>query len=193
VSTPKHPEPTPSRREQIVGAAVAVFSRYGYRRTSMELLAEAAGVSRPALYQHFRNKKDVLRGVAELIDAQMGAAARAAVGGTDGLADQLYSVLSLTLEIGIGVADAGHRQELIAEATALGITSASPLEGPLTDVLADVPGVREGAVTAREIAALLLDSTVGIGQSDDPPDVLRGRLRQLVDLTTRALDHGSGS
>jgi AcrR family transcriptional regulator len=189
----EHPEPNPSRREQIVGAAVAVFSRYGYRRTSMELLAEAAGVSRPALYQHFRNKKDVLRGVAQLLDAQMGAAARAAVGGTDGLADQLYSVLSIKLETGIGVADAGHRQELIAEATALGITSASPLEGPLADVLADVHEVKEGAVTAREIAALLLDSTVGIGQSDDPPDVLRARLRQLVDLTTRALGQGSGS
>jgi AcrR family transcriptional regulator len=189
----EHPEPNPSRREQIVGAAVAVFSRYGYRRTSMELLAEAAGVSRPALYQHFRNKKDVLRGVAELLDAQMGAAARAAVGGTDSLADQLYSVLSIKLETGIGVADAGHRQELIAEATALGITSASPLEGPLADVLADVHGVKEGAVTAREIAALLLDSTVGIGQSDDPPDVLRARLRQLVDLTTRALGQGSSS
>jgi AcrR family transcriptional regulator len=189
----EHPEPNPSRREQIVGAAVAVFSRYGYRRTSMELLAEAAGVSRPALYQHFRNKKDVLRGVAELLDAQMGAAARAAVGGTDSLADQLYSVLSIKLETGIGVADAGHRQELIAEATALGITSASPLEGPLADVLADVHGVKEGAVTAREIAALLLDSTVGIGQSEDPPDVLRARLRQLVDLTTRALGQGSSS
>jgi len=197
---------TDKRRQHIVATSVAVFSRYGYRRTSMELIAEAAGVSRPALYQHFRNKKDVLRGVAALIDEQMTAAARAAVAGQDSLPDQLYAILSIKLEMGIGVADAQHRQELIAEATALGLASTSPLQGPLADVLAAAlgtapdTGVGDGAappgdvtvdLTAHEAAALLLDSTVGIGQSDAPPDVLRNRLRQLVNLTTRALTQGS--
>lgn len=43
----------------ILTAALRIFSHYGYRKTSMEDLARASGMSRPALYQYFRNKEDV--------------------------------------------------------------------------------------------------------------------------------------
>jgi AcrR family transcriptional regulator len=43
----------------ILTAALQTFSQYGYRKTSMEDLARASGMSRPALYQYFRNKEDV--------------------------------------------------------------------------------------------------------------------------------------
>ncbi|ETA50504.1 TetR/AcrR family transcriptional regulator [Ponticoccus alexandrii] len=49
------------RRPAICAAAFTVFAQYGFRRTSMEDIARAAGMSRPALYQHFRNKEDLAR------------------------------------------------------------------------------------------------------------------------------------
>ena len=49
------------RRLAILTAAVEVFARYGYRRTSMEDIARGAGVSRAALYLHYRNKPDIFR------------------------------------------------------------------------------------------------------------------------------------
>lgn len=45
--------------QAILTAALHTFSTYGYRKTSMEDLARASGMSRPALYQYFRNKDDV--------------------------------------------------------------------------------------------------------------------------------------
>jgi len=45
---------------RILNAALSVFALYGYRRASMEDIAKAAGMSRAALYQHFRNKEDIL-------------------------------------------------------------------------------------------------------------------------------------
>ncbi|MGH1413200.1 MAG: TetR/AcrR family transcriptional regulator [Pelagimonas sp.] len=48
-----------ARVRAILTAALKTFAQYGYRKTSMEDLARAAGMSRPALYQHFRNKEDV--------------------------------------------------------------------------------------------------------------------------------------
>jgi AcrR family transcriptional regulator len=48
----------------ILDAAFETFIRYGFRRTTMGDLAAAAGVSRPALYTHFRNKEDLFRAVA---------------------------------------------------------------------------------------------------------------------------------
>lgn len=48
------------KQARILDAAMQVFSRYGYRRASMEDIAREAGMSRAALYQHFRNKEDIL-------------------------------------------------------------------------------------------------------------------------------------
>tara|TARA_B110000037_G_scaffold14065_1_gene14811 strand:+ start:319 stop:957 length:639 start_codon:yes stop_codon:yes gene_type:complete len=40
-------------------AAASAFARNGYRRTTMNDIAEAADMSRPALYQAFKNKEDL--------------------------------------------------------------------------------------------------------------------------------------
>jgi TetR/AcrR family transcriptional regulator len=171
-----------SKRDDIVTAAVDVFSRYGFRQTSMELLARAAGVSRPALYQHFANKQDVFAAVAARVTDLMTAAAHRArdAGGTP--ADRVYGVLAVKLETAIGVTEARFRQELVAEAATMGLT---PAEDGLLDALVELLG---DTPEPRETAALLLAATVGIGQSDGTPEQLRGRLRRLVDLVTSGLD-----
>ena len=47
------------RRDVIHRAAIEQFSRRGFSGTSMAKIADAAGMSRPALYQYFRNKGDI--------------------------------------------------------------------------------------------------------------------------------------
>jgi AcrR family transcriptional regulator len=49
------------KRRQILAAALAVFFNYGYKRVSMNEIAEAAGISRPGLYLHFSSKEEVFR------------------------------------------------------------------------------------------------------------------------------------
>jgi len=46
-------------RRIIHNAAIVQFSERGFSATSMANIAEAAGMSRPALYQYFRNKGDI--------------------------------------------------------------------------------------------------------------------------------------
>lgn len=48
-----------ARREQLLDVAVRVFARNGYHTTSMNDVAEAAGVTKPVLYQHFASKRDL--------------------------------------------------------------------------------------------------------------------------------------
>jgi AcrR family transcriptional regulator len=45
------------RRSQLLGVARRLFARDGYRGASMESIAEAAGVTKPVLYQHFSSKR----------------------------------------------------------------------------------------------------------------------------------------
>jgi len=45
------------RREQLVSTAQRLFAERGYRATTMEDIANAAGVTKPLLYQHFESKR----------------------------------------------------------------------------------------------------------------------------------------
>jgi AcrR family transcriptional regulator len=52
---------TLDKRKLILDAAFKVFLAYGFRRTTMADIADAAGISRPALYLEFKNKADIYR------------------------------------------------------------------------------------------------------------------------------------
>ena len=51
----------PQRREQVLAAALTVFATFGYRRTSMDAVAQAADISRPGLYFLFSGKPELFR------------------------------------------------------------------------------------------------------------------------------------
>ncbi|HEY2529952.1 MAG TPA: helix-turn-helix domain-containing protein [Xanthobacteraceae bacterium] len=50
-----------TRLAAVLDAAVSVFARFGYRKTSMDDVARAAGVSRQGLYLSFANKEELFR------------------------------------------------------------------------------------------------------------------------------------
>lgn len=51
------------RREQIIGAATAVFAEYGYAGGSVRTIADRIGVSPASLLQHFGSKEGLLMAV----------------------------------------------------------------------------------------------------------------------------------
>src|SRR3954452_13017531 len=74
--------PAARRRRQLLDVALGVFAARGFHSTSMNDIAEAAGVTKPVLYQHFRSKRalflELLEDVGErLRDAIAKAAATA--------------------------------------------------------------------------------------------------------------------
>ena len=52
-----------SPRTRILDAAMGVFRHHGFRRSSIEQAAEAAGLTRQALYHHFKSKEALFRAV----------------------------------------------------------------------------------------------------------------------------------
>jgi AcrR family transcriptional regulator len=51
--------PAHRRRRQLLDVAVKVFADRGFHGTSMEDVADAAGVTKPVLYQHFSSKREL--------------------------------------------------------------------------------------------------------------------------------------
>lgn len=50
---------TSKKREEILAAAVKLFSEQGYDGTSMDKIADQAGVSKITIYKHFENKENL--------------------------------------------------------------------------------------------------------------------------------------
>jgi len=46
-----------ARRRQLFDVALALFAEHGYSATTMDDIAEAAGVTKPLVYQHFESKR----------------------------------------------------------------------------------------------------------------------------------------
>ncbi|WP_144793133.1 TetR/AcrR family transcriptional regulator [Kocuria palustris] len=62
--------PRQQRRRQLLEVALTTFAEQGYHRASMDDIAEAAGVSKPVLYQHFPGKHELyLALVGDSLDA----------------------------------------------------------------------------------------------------------------------------
>ena len=55
----------PAPQDRILDAAMRVFRRHGFRRSSIEQAAEEAGLTRQALYHHFSSKEALFRAVIE--------------------------------------------------------------------------------------------------------------------------------
>jgi AcrR family transcriptional regulator len=72
------------RRRQLLAVALRLFAGRGYDATTMEEIAEAAGVTKPLVYQHFSSKRalylELVDSVAEDLLRTLGEAAAAAAG-----------------------------------------------------------------------------------------------------------------
>jgi AcrR family transcriptional regulator len=90
------PPPLPSRSEPkvsaVLEAAVGVFARFGFRKTSMDDVARAAGVSRQGLYLSFANKEELFRrALVHSLRSQLAAAIARLSRTEDGLESRLIA------------------------------------------------------------------------------------------------------
>lgn len=58
-------DPLSAKQADILDAAMQAFAAHGYRRCAMDDIARQAGMSRSALYLHYRNKEDIFRHLVE--------------------------------------------------------------------------------------------------------------------------------
>ena len=107
-------------RDRILDAAMLVFRRQGFRRSSIEQAAEAAGLTRQALYHHFKSKEALFRAVIEqlhesALSAEIAAGEAAEKAGKD-LADTLIAGITARLRQLIAPLESSpHVEELFSQ------------------------------------------------------------------------------
>jgi AcrR family transcriptional regulator len=63
--------PAARRRDQLLEIALDLFGAGGYHTTSMDDIAESAGVTKPVLYQHFSSKHGLFLQLLETVGGQL--------------------------------------------------------------------------------------------------------------------------
>src|ERR1700757_3625640 len=93
----RHPEARERRSARpnaIVLAALELFTRYGYRKTSIDDIAQAAQVAKRTVYLHFENKAAVFLAILEYLADQVRQACTAAELAAGTAVDRLAGMLA---------------------------------------------------------------------------------------------------
>lgn len=179
-------------QDRILDAALRVFRRHGFRRSSIELAAEEAGLTRQALYHHFASKEALFRAVLERIYAQglaaEIAAAKAAEDSGLELADILVAEIGARMQsLLASLKDSPHTEELfsehLAQARDLYQSYSSRFAEEIATTIARVCRKRklklESGVSARELARCVEMAVHGTKSAFPAMQPLDAFLKQL--------------
>lgn len=154
------------KRQRILEGATQVFLAYGFQRTTMDDIAKAADVSRPALYLLFKNKSDIYRALAEAFCADILARVEAASKAVASLEGRLKAALSCVLELTCTIEQSPHGAEILdmknslaADIMAQGRTR---MGGIIRTLLEQAGGEDQVRPNAAQLSDMLLDALDGM-------------------------------
>jgi AcrR family transcriptional regulator len=184
-------------RQQILDAAFQRFAHYGYQRTAMADIATAAAMSRPALYNHFRNKEEIFRALGQRISDDVVAAIEAAAQTPGSVADRLVAVMLARIEWMFELLNVSeHGRELVDEESRICGAAGQKANERFVAVLAHLleQGARGGevdprlrSVRATKAAELLADAAGGVLAGEPSKERAADRLGMLVRIFVTGL------
>src|SRR5467141_3193999 len=185
--------PGSPQREAILMAATATFLRYGFKKTSMDDVAQAAGVSRQGLYLYFETKEVLFREALQYLVSHMISSARStAEDGNLSLRDRLLGVFEAVHGSAFQSASPEHAFELLQSAQsadgALLVQLDRDLMGIVAALLAEAGAAdrwEEAGVTVAELSEQLLMSAKGIKASVDTLTAYRERMLIAIRIVMR--------
>lgn len=171
-----------ARRLKVVQAAEAVFASHGFRGTSMEAIAEAAGMSKVTVYGYFRDKEAVFTAVAEHLADRLKTAAEAALAQNGATADRVAGALIAKQSIvyhlvrrSAHAADLFHAKD--AHAAAFFAAIDRDIQDRLTETLLEDGHTK---ATAPQTARILFAAANGIAAEAISAEQLAEDIRALV-------------
>ena len=176
----------------IANAALRAFALYGYRRTSMEDIAQGAGMSRAALYLRFKNKEDIFRSLASqyfklAIAGMESALTQADSPPQEALTAALQAKNGALMEM---ILTSPHGNEVLDAGFAIGADIVAEGEAKMTALFATFFATRGlGAEygTALSFAQMFMAALKGLKTSAPNYEALLVSQRQIVSLVAKAV------
>jgi AcrR family transcriptional regulator len=186
-----------SKCGRILTAASACFGRYGFKRTSMNDIAESAGISRGALYLLFQNKEDIFRTLCEHLHGKAILRAKAALQSEVSFSERLIAAFEgKDLELFELVCSSAHGSELIDLSHAISADIFQAAEREFHELLtaaisqANEQGeikLNRGDFPPDRAASLLISCVWGLKKLSSSIEEYRQQLRHLISIFDLAL------
>ena len=186
-----------SRRQTILTSAWEIFAAYGFRRTSMQDIADKVGISRPALYLEFNNKADIFRGLARSIFQQNIVNAEEIFATDAPLKDKLLQVLVISFaDFYQHIENTPHGEELLNIKTELAgdiyldwldEIKSTICEGINKAIENKSLEVGNSGIDAEEIASIIINTMHGSKSRQTSEAELRKQAENVVSLVMAAL------
>lgn len=185
-----------ARRARILEGAMGVFMTYGFQRTTMDDIAKAAEISRPALYLQFRNKTDIYRALASTFLDEIVGRARAAMSRPGTLGERLGGAMHLAYECMLEIEESPHgaemldmRNKLAADLVGEGRATFRALIEAAVDADVARRGIRIGdrGLAAGTLADCLLDAIDGMKLRGLPAGEQRRAIDAYIAVLTNAV------
>jgi AcrR family transcriptional regulator len=155
--------PRDQRRIQLLDAASEVFSSKGYHAAAMDDIADAAGVSKPVLYQHFPSKLDLYLALLDQSCDRLVDVVGEALASTDNNADRVIATVAAFYEF---ISSTGGEFRFVFESDLTGDGAVqrrlSRVNDEISDAIAEV--IAGDTSLPPQQAKLLAVSLVGIAQ-----------------------------
>ncbi|MFO0546885.1 MAG: TetR/AcrR family transcriptional regulator [Polyangiaceae bacterium] len=186
-------------RRRILDAALALFTKYGFRRTSVDEIAAHAQVAKPTLYAHFDDKDALYRHVCEDVLERLLDDARAAATPTADVTAQLTAVLSAKFtRIFELVHSSPHAQELLDASSRLAGPSVESTDRSYNALLRELINKAEkhgdidlsrAKLTAPKLVDVLLRCGHGAAYGATTAAEHRKHLAELVRVVVASVKH----
>ena len=161
---------TNDRLGEVLDATYVCLTRYGVRRTTVEDIAEVAGLSRTAVYQYVRSKDDAFRRLAARLHDRALLAAREAAEGAGPTGHRIHAVLEAKMNLVLALAgDSPHTAELLDQKARLFGDICHRFGADVHAVLVQLfQAAPPRGVTPVEAADICLALVIGLEGSTDP-------------------------
>ncbi|WP_170504731.1 TetR/AcrR family transcriptional regulator [Ruegeria arenilitoris] len=140
------------RQKTILNSAFQAFAAYGYRKTSMDDIAQGAGMSRPALYLHFKNKEAIVSKLTEVYYVEKCAAVAEALATSGSVPEVLASAIQAQTAGMAAILASPHGLEMLDNTKSLSAEIIAEGEAKLSGLYADWLTQQERAGRVRLLA-----------------------------------------
>lgn len=168
------------RLSDVLDATYTCLTRYGVRRTTMDDIAAAMGVSRSAVYQYVRGKDDAFRQLAGRLHARALTSAQQAASQDAPYAQRIRGVLAAKLELSLQlIGDSPHTAELMDSKARLFGAICTEFTTELRKLLVDL-FTEAGAADADSAAEICIALVAGLETAPDSRRLLGRAADALV-------------
>lgn len=182
------------RQQAILASALEAFAAYGFRKTSMDDIAKGAGMSRPAVYLHYKNKEAIVRSLVRAHYAEKTATVSQALSSDGSVSQRLARAIDGQIKGVAAMLTSPHGREMLDTSTSTASDILTEGEDEMIALYADWLRREDSAGRVRlpngpdEAAKTITATLMGVKMTATSADEFEKRIAQLAELLGAGLE-----